>query len=89
MRFRVRSSGSDAPWTEHEGDLAVGGIFFKAEERPSGSRYDIRFHLPGSDEELQVQGELIAYRQGAHVRFVDLDVRTELAIARYLDTLSK
>jgi hypothetical protein len=88
MRFRVRPSGTGQAFVETEGDLAVGGIFFKAPQRPEGTRLDIRFKLPGQDDELEVQGELIDYRTGGHVRFVDIDVKAELAIAKYLDDLA-
>jgi hypothetical protein len=88
MRFLVRPTGSGEAFVETEGDLAVGGIFFKAPQPPQGTRLDIRFKLPGQERELEVQGELIDYRSGGRVRFVDIDVKAELAIAKYLDDLA-
>jgi hypothetical protein len=57
---------------------------------PRGQVVDIRFRLPGVPSEMRAQGEIIRIRKegkgiGFHLRFTELDVLSELAIARYID----
>ena len=51
---------------------------------------EVRFALPPSLEELQVRGEVLPPKAGAEgpvvrVRFVEVPVEVELAIAKHLD----
>lgn len=90
MRFLVRDHGEDNLWEEREGDLSLGGIHWLAVHPPRGERVDVRFRLPGIPREIRAQGEIIRLSEagkvlGFHVRFTDLDVESELAIARYID----
>jgi hypothetical protein len=90
MSFLVREAGEENLWEERQGDLSTGGIFWQGETPPRAQRVDIRYRLPGVPSELRAQGEIIRIRQegkgiGFHIRFVELDVLTELAIARYID----
>jgi hypothetical protein len=88
MKFSIRRAG-EGDFREHEGDLSLGGVAFIG-ETVEGGRYDVRIRLPQSDRELQVQAEAMAPAKGkAHLRFVDVDTATELAIARYLDDLAE
>ncbi len=97
MSFLVRyaasgDAGSDGHWEEREGDLSIGGIHWKGKTPPLGKQVDVRFRLPGVSKELRAQGEIIRLSEEGgdisfHVRFTDLDVQSELAIAKYLDEL--
>src|SRR3954466_14060871 len=91
MRFRVRPAG-EGEFVEYEGDLAGGGVFLKSPTPPAATRFDIRIKLPKMTEELEVRGETIGVRRsgepGVHVKFIDIDFKLELAIARYLDDLA-
>ena len=92
MRFWVREEG-DASWTEYEGDLSVGGVFFKRSAEPKGNRFEIKLKLPDQPNELITVAELIRFGTkgdaGVHARFVDPSVQVELAIAKYLDELKR
>ncbi len=93
MSFLVRDAGSDdAHWEEREGDLSIGGIHWQGQTPPLGKLVDVRFRLPGVPKELRAQGEIIRLSDAGkgisfHVRFTELDVQSELAIAKYLDDL--
>lgn len=90
MRFWAREQG-DNSWMEYDGDLSVGGVFFKSSVPPRGTRFEIKLKLPQARSELLASGELIRFGTkgdaGAHIRFVDAPLDVELAIAKYLDDL--
>ncbi len=63
---------------------------FEALHPPVGGRFEVRFLLPGR-REVEARAELLRVsregdRFGAHLRFVDLPLEAELAIARYLES---
>lgn len=92
MTFLVREHGEDNLWEERAGDLSIGGIHWTGSAPPKGNLVDVRFRLPGIPRELRASGEIIRLSDAAnginfHVRFTELDVESELAIARYLDDL--
>jgi hypothetical protein len=96
MRFQVRRAEAGAAYESREGDLSLGGCAWHGEALEAGARVEVRLTLPGSEAEFQALGEVLQVTQGphgptCHVRFVELPVEAELAIARYLDdvTLSR
>lgn len=92
MTFLVRDQGEDNLWEERQGDLSIGGIHWTGKTPPKGQQVEVRFRLPGIPKELRASGEIIRLSEagggiGFHVRFTELDVKSELAIAKYLDDL--
>lgn len=90
MRFLVRRVGSEAAFETREGDLSLGGCAWQGGTIEAGQQVELRFLLPSLPDELNVRGEVLKVREGqqgvaTHVRFVELPVSVELAIARYLD----
>jgi hypothetical protein len=92
MNFLIRDLGEkDAEWQEREGDLSLGGIYWKGKTPSHGTEVEVRFRLTGVPRELRAKGEIIrVLEQGGssidfHVRFTELDVESELAIAKFLD----
>lgn len=91
MAFLVRDADSDdAAWALGEGNLALGGFQWRGKPAPKSKVVDVRFRLPRYRRELRAKGEVIRVtgENGSsrfHIRFVDLDVKSELAIARFLD----
>jgi PilZ domain-containing protein len=90
MSFQVRRAGSEAVFEPHEGDLSLGGCAFRGGGLEPGVQLELRFRLPSLPDELQVRGEVLSRLEGAQspatrVRFLDLPVEAELAIARHLD----
>jgi hypothetical protein len=76
-----------------EGDISVGGLHFVDIFPIAGKAIDLRFKLPGRAEEVRVQGEVVKVskktdRYGAHVRFGEMDLETQRAIARFIDERS-
>lgn len=93
MHFLIRDVTEGGSFQEYDGDLAIGGVYFLGRYPPAGNRYELRFRLPGNPKDLRVKGEVLRVRDGEggigyHLKFVDLDVSTELTIARYLDNLA-
>lgn len=91
MTFLVRDVGlRDGEWEERQGDLSLGGIYWRGKTAPHGTEVDVRFRLPGVPKELRGRGEIIRVKAAGvgidfHLRFVELDVQSELAIAKFLD----
>jgi uncharacterized protein (TIGR02266 family) len=92
MHFQVRPAEGEAVFEAREGDLSLGGCAWRGGAMQAGTHVELRFRLPALQDELRVRGEVLHVREGpngpaTHVRFVDLPVETELAIARHLDDL--
>ncbi len=90
MQFQVRPFEGEAVFEPREGDLSLGGCAWRGGTMEAGTHVELRFRLPMMPEELRVRGEVLHVRAGpqgpaTHVRFIDLPVETELAIARHLD----
>ena len=83
----------NAPFEEHQGNIGIGGMFFKrALSMPTGSVVQLRFALPGLEQPMLVKGEVVEItavgkveERGTRVRFVDMNIKSELLIAKYLD----
>jgi uncharacterized protein (TIGR02266 family) len=91
MHFLVRDVAEGGSYEEHEGDLSVGGIYWKTRHSPEGGHVEVRFRLPRVPREVRAKGEIIRIDEGGgpvgvHVRFTELDVESELAIARFLES---
>lgn len=90
IRLMVRDLELGGSYEERDGNLALGGVYFTEGHPPAGNRLELRFFLPGSSDEIRVQGEVVQVTRegsafGAHVRFADMPIETELAIARSLE----
>ena len=89
----VEVSEGNKPFEQHEGNISIGGIFFrKPLTLPTGAVVQLRFTLPSSEKELLLKGEVVEItavgtpdEKGTRVRFVGLDLKSEMTIARYLD----
>jgi hypothetical protein len=95
MNFLVRDVGlKDGEWEERTGDLSLGGISWRGKTAPHGTEVDVRFRLPLVPKEVRARGEILRVKAAGvgidfHLRFTELDVRAELAIARFLDEWMK
>ena len=93
MKFLVRDLAEGGSFDEVDGDLSVGGAMVKSRHPPQSGEFELRFHLPGQHKDIRCKAELLRVREepdgtkGYQLRFLDLDVNTELAIAKYLDDL--
>lgn len=90
MQFEVRLVEGDAVFESREGDLSLGGCAWRGGPMEAGTHVELRFWLPSVPHELRVRGEVLHVRTGpqgpaTHVRFMEVPVETELAIARHLD----
>ncbi len=93
MKFLLRDVTEGGSYVEREGDLSLGGIYWRGKYPPRGTNVEVRFRLQGVPKELKAKGEIIRVMDRGsnidfHVRFTDLDTASELIIARYLDNLT-
>src|SRR3954469_21404289 len=94
MTFLVRDVVEGGSYLEREGDLSLGGIYWKGKYPPFGTQVEVRFRLPGVPKEIRAQGEIIRVMDKGHdldfhVRFTHVDVADELAMARHIEAFSK
>lgn len=83
----------NGPYERHTGNVGIGGMYFvKPLDLPTGAMVQIRFVLPGMDKQIETKAEVVEITAvgqpsavGTRVRFVDLDLRSELLVARFLD----
>lgn len=86
----VRDAALGGSFEERPGNLALGGVYFDGLHPPVGSRFEVRFLLPGLREEVQAVAEVLRVsrdgeRFGCHLRFVEIPLQAELAVARFLE----
>jgi hypothetical protein len=89
IQLLVRDAALGGSFEPYDGNLGLGGVWFDALHPPMGSRLELRFLVPGSPREIRALGEVLRVsregsRFGAHVKFVDIPLDAELAIARFL-----
>ena len=85
----VRDAALGGSFEPYDGNLGIGGVYFEALHPPVGHELELRFLVPGAREEVRATGDVLRVsrdgaRFGAHVKFVDIPLDAELAIARYL-----
>jgi uncharacterized protein (TIGR02266 family) len=90
MQFLLRDTAEGGSYVEREGDLSIGGIYWKGKSAPHGTQVEVRFRLTGVPREIRARGEIIRVMDKGknidfHVRFTELDVESELAIARHVE----
>jgi hypothetical protein len=90
IELLVRDAATGGSFEPYRGNLALGGVWFDAFHPPVGSRLELRFLVPGGREEVRAVGEVLRIsregpRFGAHVKFVEIPLDAELAIARFLE----
>ncbi len=89
LRLLVRDVALGGSFEPFDGNLGIGGVFYEALHPPVGNRIELRFIVPGSRDEVLAIGEVLRVsregaRFGAHVKFVEIPLDAELAIARFL-----
>jgi PilZ domain-containing protein len=89
IHLLVRDAALGGSFEPYEGNLALGGVYFGGLHPPAGNRIQLRFLIPGTRQEIEATGEVLRVsrqgtRFGAHVKFVDMPLASELAIARLL-----
>jgi hypothetical protein len=91
--IEVEVREGNGPFEKHQGNIAIGGMFFvKPLSLPTAAVVQLRFVLPGLEQEVKVKAEVVEItavgkpqNRGTRVRFIDLDIKSELSIAKYLD----
>jgi hypothetical protein len=86
--FQVRERALGGSFEPKEGNLSIGGVYFTGNHPPTGAVVELRFIVPGHQHEVAAVGEVIRVsrddeRFGAHIRFTEIPLDCELALARY------
>ncbi|ACL64010.1 type IV pilus assembly PilZ [Anaeromyxobacter dehalogenans 2CP-1] len=89
LELLVRDAALGGSFEPRRGNLALGGVYFDGLHPPAGSRFELRFILPGHGGEIRAVAEVLGVtredeRFGTHLRFVEIPLDAELAIARFL-----
>jgi len=86
--FQVRDAALGGSFETYEGNIAIGGVYYAGLHPPAGAKVEVRFLLPGESGEVMAMGEVIRVsregeRFGAHIRFTEIPLESELALARF------
>lgn len=89
IELLVRDAALGGSFEPYHGNIGIGGVYFDALHPPVGSKVELRFLVPGAREEVRAIGEVLRVsregeRFGAHVKFIEIPLDAELAIARFL-----
>jgi hypothetical protein len=90
VRVLVRDPAIGGSFDERPGNLSLGGVHYRDDHPPRGSRLEIRVLLPGTRTEIRCAGEVVRVSRergtfGTHLRFADLSLEDARAVARLLD----
>lgn len=90
IRVLVRDLEVGGSFEERPGNLSLGGLYFTDGHPPAGTRLELRFLLPGAASEIRATGEVLRVTRegsafGVHLKFLDLPLEAELALARFLE----
>ena len=77
-----------------EGEVGLGGASWTAAYAPLASKVEVRFRVPEHSEEIIAHAAVLSAREEdsamrVRVVFTDLALRSELALANYLDRQSR
>jgi len=89
IRLAARLPG-EAHFEPFEGDLSLGGARVDLSHPPFGNEMEIAIPLPDEPLPLRLLADVLRVTGGgmnwrAHLRFRELPLQVEMAIARYLD----
>lgn len=93
VELMVRDLGLGGSFEPKRGNLALGGVFYDDLHAPAGDRVEVRFLLPGghggSRQPIHALAEVIEAVPtdelfGVRLRFVEIPLEDEMAIARCL-----
>src|SRR4051812_15770025 len=89
IRLGARLPGQ-AHFESHEGDVSLGGARVDLQYPPFGNEMEIALPLPEEPLPLRLLADVLRVTGGglnwsAHLRFRELPLQVEMAIARYLD----
>ena len=89
IQLLVRDRGIGGSYEPRSGNLGIGGVWYDSLHPPVGTQVEVRFLLPRGGVEVHAVGEILRItrdgaRFGAHVKFVEIPLDAELAIARLL-----
>jgi hypothetical protein len=93
VSIEVEVKVGNGPFERHTGNVGIGGMYFvKPLDLPTGALLQLRFVLPGMDKQIEARAEVVEITAvgqpsavGTRVKFIDLDLRSELLVARFLD----
>jgi hypothetical protein len=90
--LRVRAEGAEVA-APVQGELGLGGASWR-QTTPVSPRYEVSFHLPDLAEDVVAKAEVVRTEPEAtatrvRVRFVELPLVVELALARFVESAAR
>lgn len=87
--IHVRELGEDGEFEKAPGDVAVGGVRWRSDHYPSSRQVELTLRIPGYARPVTatariVRVELLDDELQLHATFEEIDVKDELAIARFI-----
>jgi hypothetical protein len=94
LRKTLEIPSNEGPIAVCDGDISLGGVRYRTAFPPRRGTIEVRFRLPDVLTEVSAIARVVRTRNdGAftevHARFVDMDLKDELALARFLETRSQ
>ena len=91
--IEVQVKVGNEEWKSHQGNVGIGGVYFRQPlDLPTGAVVGLRIDLPGLDKRVEAKAEVVEITAvgkptaiGTRVKFTELNLRSELLLARYLD----
>ncbi|MBK7857591.1 MAG: hypothetical protein IPJ65_02975 [Archangiaceae bacterium] len=65
MRFLLRDVSEGGSYVEREGDLSLGGIYWRGKYPPHGTDVEVRFRLAGVPKEVRAKAKSFACKTAA------------------------
>ena len=89
VELLVRDLALGGSFEPKHGNLALGGVYFDDLHPPAGDRVEVRFLLPGGRRAVHAVAQVIEAVQagdvfGVRLRFLEIPLEDEMAIARCL-----
>lgn len=86
----VEETLEDALYFQRSANLSAGGLFFEQTiPHPIGTLVNLKFTLPGYDEPIETQGEIVGTPVeeglGMAVKFIDLTEQQRESIERFVE----
>lgn len=91
--IHVRELGTSGEYEKAPGDLAIGGVRWRSDHYPTSRRVQLSVRVPGYARAVVatahiVRVEILDDELQLHATFDEIDVKDELAVARFIDSRS-
>ena len=88
----IEETADDALYFQRSANISAGGVFLdQTIPHPIGTVVNVKFQLPGVNEEIEVKAEIVNIpgnnQLGMGMKFLDLTEKYELLINNFIDSI--